>query len=128
MLSGVLEIAYFLWPITLLLIVHAVASLVLSFRNIRLRYLATLLLPFCFPVLIIFVGYFFWHSGTKANAPIAPMIAANLLLISQILFCFYLIYRSKEVSWFTAAVVLIAVWLGLISSFITGMALTNVWL
>src|SRR5436190_759722 len=124
MLSGLVEFAVYFWPITLLLLLHGMAALVLSFQNIRPRHVGDSLLPFIFPFSIILVGHLFWYGGTRASAPKAPVIAANLMFIAQVLISFYLVYRCKGVRWFMTAACLMAIWLGLINLFLVGMALT----
>ena len=128
MLYGIFEIAVYLWPISLLLPIHGLVSLTLTFKSVRARYAATLLLPFSFPFILILFGYLFWHTGTRADTPNGPVIGAALLFISQVLISLFLIYRSKGMRWFMTAACLIAIWFGLISWFLAGMALTNVWL
>ncbi len=56
------------------------------------------------------------------------IIGVTIIFGIQLLLSLGIIYHLAGNRWFTASVCLIAGWFGLISWFLAGMALTNVWL
>jgi uncharacterized membrane protein YcaP (DUF421 family) len=128
MLFGILELAIYMWPISLPLALHVIVAIGLSWSKIRGPHLLSVLVTFIFPPLIVILGSVFAHSGARADAPMGPIVVVALVYFLQVAACGYLIYKNKGLRWFTISVCLVALWLGLIGWSIAGMALTNVWL
>jgi len=80
------------------------------------------------PVLILSVAGACWYTGPRMDASAIPTIGVTMLFGIQVLLSVGIVYQLAGNRWFTASVCLIAGWFGLISWFLAGMALTNVWL
>ncbi|MEP6944940.1 MAG: hypothetical protein ABJA02_03420 [Acidobacteriota bacterium] len=124
-----IEIMLFFWPVTIIIVLQVFAASVITKALAKFSNWSTFLQPFVFPLIIVSVGGFFRHTeGGRTNAPLAPQIAVQVLFWTQVLLSLFLIYRRKGLRWLTAAVYTFGIWLSLNCWFVSGMALTNVWL
>ena len=121
-------IAVYAWPVSLVLSINAIASIVFSNVPKRTVRILVLLSPFVWPMLILAVAGSCWYSGPRMNDSAIPTIGVTIIFGIQLLLSLGIIYQLAGNRWFTSAVCLIAGWFGLISWFLAGMALTNVWL
>lgn len=116
------------WPVSLFVIVNAIAAT--AFARIpkgRIRLLA-LFSVFIWPPLILAVAGACWYTGPRMNASAIPTIGVTVIFGIQLLLSLGMIYQLAGNRWFAASVSLVAGWFGLISWFLAGMALTNVWI
>ena len=121
-------IAFYVWPVSLFLTINAVAATVFSRVPKNPLQLLALFSPFVWPPLILSVAGACWYTGPQMNASAIPTIGVTIIFGIQVLLSLGIIYQLAGNRWFTASVGLIAVWFGLISWFLAGMALTNMWL
>ena len=128
LLIQVVELILYVWPVTLVVVLHIFVAFVISRSNKKFSGWVGLLTPFLVPFLALLIGGFFWHFGPRSDAPPIPLMAVESLFWIQILLCIGFIYLRKGRRWSTIALYLLAIWFGLICWFVTGMALTNVWL
>ena len=123
-----LEMIVFLWPVSLLLVVHiGLAAAFARSRNVRIPSPA-LAVPFIWPVLILMIGGSGWQMASRIEASRIPIAAIEIIAVVQFLLSVGIIYQLKGQRWLATAVCMVAGWLGIISSLIAGMAVTNVWL
>jgi hypothetical protein len=137
MLNGIMEsmellwwsiVAMFaIWPVMILLILHLVAAFLFTKSPSKFPHWFHFVLPFVFPIVIALVGGFFSFEGHSKDAPLAPQVAVHILLVTQVMFCLFLIYWKEDIRWFRAATYLWAIWLGFWCLAFTRIALTNTW-
>ena len=122
-------VVIYAWPVTLFLSLNALAATAFSrIPKTPLQRLA-LLTPFVWPMLILSVAGACWYTGPRnMDGSAIPTIGITMIFGIQLLLSVGIIYQLAGNRWFTASVCLIAGWFGLISWFLAGMALTNVWL
>ena len=118
------QIILYFWPVSLLLGLHAVVATLFTRPSTSML---ALIVPFIWPVLILLVGASFWHAGPRWAAPDLPIAGVAILFLIQLILSAGIIYELRGRRWSATAVCLVAAWLGLISWFLAGMALTNVW-
>ncbi len=121
----VFQVVLYFWPVSLLLAINAIVSILFSSFNLRLIALGV---PFVWPVLILLVAAAWWNSGPRVGASDVPGLGVAVLFGIQIILSMGITYELKGRRWAATAVCMVAIWLGAISWFIAGMALTNVWL
>ena len=123
-----IAIAIYAWPVSLFLAVNAVAATAFSHIPRKPLQRLALLTPFVWPMLILSVAGACWYTGPRMDASAIPTVGVTMIFGIQVLLSLGIIYQLAGNRWFTASVCLIAGWFGLISWFLAGMALTNVWL
>ena len=126
--TGTVEGIFYFWPVSLFLLVNAVAAISFSRTPKNPLQLFALLSPFVWPLLILGIGGACWNGGNEINGSAVPTIGVTVILGIQILLSLGITYTLTGRRWVTGSVGLIAIWVGLISWFVAGMALTNVWL
>ena len=126
LLSQTFDVMVYLWPITLGLVLHIILATVRSSSRQILK-TPNILVPILPTLLTLIVGGFAWHSGNRAGAAIFPEILVGLLFAVQLLASIFVIIRQNGERWLATSVSLLFLWFALISQFIVGMALTNVW-
>lgn len=127
LLSQTFDVMVVLWPITFVLVIHIIFATIRSDsrRILKTPYLIAPIIP---SLLILLVGGFAWHSGNRSDAPLFPQNLVGLLFAIQVLALVFLIIRQNGERWLTFSFCLLFLWFALISQFLVGMALTNVWL
>ncbi len=123
-----ISVAIYVWPVSLLLTLNAIAAAALSRIPKDPLKLLALLSAFGWPVLILGVAGACWYTGPRMDWSAIPTIGVTMIFGIQVLLSAGLIYQLAGNRWFTASVCMIAGWFGLISWFLASMALTNVWL
>jgi hypothetical protein len=113
--------------VSLFLTLNAVAATAFSRIPTNPLQRLALLTPFMWPPLILSVAGACWYTGPRMYASAIPTIGITMIFGIQLLLSLGIIYQLAGNRWFTASVCLIAGWFGLISWFLAGMALTNVW-
>jgi hypothetical protein len=126
--TGTVEGIFYFWPVSLFLALNAVAAMVFSRIPKKPLQLFALLSPFVWPLLILGIGGACWNEGNRMSTSAIPTIGVTMILGIQIILSLGITYTLSGRRWVTGSVGLIAIWLGLISWFVAGMALTNVWL
>jgi hypothetical protein len=126
--TGTVEGIFYFWPVSLFLALNAVGAMAFSRIPKSPLQLFTLLSTFGWPFLMLGVGGACWHEGPRMSASAVPMIGVTVILGVQIILAFGITYTMVGRRWVTGSVCLIAVWVGLISWLVAGIALTNVWL
>jgi hypothetical protein len=121
-------IIIYAWPVSLFLTLNAVAATAFSRIPKNPWQLLALLTLFIWPMLILAVAGACWYTGPRMNASAIPTIGVTMIFGIQLLLSLGITYQLAGNRWFTASVCLIASWFGLISWFLAGMSLTNVWL
>jgi ABC-type spermidine/putrescine transport system permease subunit II len=123
-----IAITVYAWPVSLVLGLNALAAT--AFSRVPKHALQRLALatPFVWPMLILGVAGACWYTGPGVNSSAIPTIGVTMIFGIQLLLSLGIVYQLAGNRWFTASVCLIAGWFGLISWFLAGMALTNVWL
>ena len=122
------QVAFYFWPVSLFLTVNSLAALAFSRLPVSAeRYLA-LLSPLAWPLLIIAIGGFGWHTGDRMSASAVPTIGVTVVFGIQLILSVGLIYMLVGLRWIATAVSMLAAWFGLICWVLAGMALTNLWL
>jgi len=116
------------WPVSLFLIINAVAATAFSRIPKGSVPLLALFSAFLWPLLIIAVAGACWYTGPRMSASAIPTIGVTMIFGIQLLLSVGMIYQLEGNRWFATSVSLIAGWFGLISWFLAGMALTNVWI
>ena len=122
-----ITIVIYAWPVSLFLTLNAVAATAFSRIPTNPLQRLALLTPFMWPPLILSVAGACWYTGPRMYASAIPTIGVTMIFGIQLLLSLGIIYQLAGNRWFTASVCLIAGWFGLISWFLAGMALTNVW-
>jgi hypothetical protein len=128
LLIQTVAVAIYAWPVSLVLSLNAVAATAFSRVPKNPLQLLALFSAFGWPMLILSVAGACWYTGPSVDASAIPTIGVTMIFGIQLLLSLGIIYQLAGNRWFTASVCLIACWLGLISWFLAGMALTNVWL
>ena len=123
-----IAIIIYAWPVSVFLTVNAVAATAFSRIPKKPLQLVALFSAFGWPMLILGVAGACWYTGPRMDASAIPTIGVTMIFGIQVLLSLGIIYQLAGNRWFTASVCLIAGWFGLISWFLAGMALTNVWL
>jgi hypothetical protein len=121
--SQALEIALYFWPLSILLILHAVIALIWCRPSASLL---ALFVPFIWPILILLVAAAWWNIGDEISD--VPQIGVAALFCIQIILSIGITYELRGRRWAATSVCMVALWLGALSWFVAGMALTNVWL
>jgi len=121
----------FLW-VTFAILVSLPLAALASFRRpsafstAKSLYLLPFVLLIGFPLSIAIAIAF------SAPSPASPNHLGSLLLDSleliALLFGIYCVYRAKGVRWFTAAIVVAALWLLSAAGFVAGMSVSGDWL
>ena len=122
------DVALLIWPVSLLLAVNAIAAIFFSRIPKKPIPLLALSSAFLWPVLIIAVAGACWYTGPRMSASAIPTIGVTMIFGIQLLLSLGMIYQLEGNRWFATSVSLVAGWFGLISWFLAGMALTNVWI
>jgi hypothetical protein len=120
--SQTFEGVVYFWPVSLLLIANAGVAMFYSTLTTRLL---VLLVPFIWPVLILLVAAAWWDGIGVSEVPIVGVAA---LFCIQIILSIGITYELRGRRWAATSVCLVALWLGALSWFVAGMALSNVWL
>jgi ABC-type transport system involved in multi-copper enzyme maturation permease subunit len=121
--SQALKIALYFWPLSILLILHAVVAVLLSRPSASLL---ALLVPFIWPILILLVAAAWWNIGDEISE--VPQMGVAALFCIQVILSIGITYELRGRRWAATSVCMVALWLGALSWFVAGMALTNVWL
>ena len=117
-----------LWPVSLFLVLNVLIATVFSrIPKGRIPLLA-LFSVFIWPPLILAVAGACWYTGPRMSASAIPTIGVTMIFGIQLLLSVGMIYQLAGSRWFATSVSLVAGWFGLISWFLAGMALTNVWI
>ncbi len=122
------QVTIHLWPLSGLVVFNALAAIAFSRMPNTPERLFTLLSPFLWPALILAVGGACWNLGSRMSDSAIPTIGVTVIFGIQIILSLGIIYKLAGFRWVASSVCLIAVWFGLICWFLSGMALTNVWL
>ena len=123
-----LQVTVHLWPLSGLLTLNALAAIAFSRAHYSPERFCTLLSSFVWPALILGIGGACWNLGDRMSDSAIPTIGVTVIFGIQILLSLGIIYRLAGNRWVATSVSMIAVWFGLISWFLAGMALTGVWL
>src|SRR5689334_18023546 len=126
--TQVVAIVIYAWPVSLFLTLNAIAATALSRIPKDPLKLLALLSAFGWPMLILGVAGGCWYTGPRMEASAIPTIGVTVIFGIQVLLSLGIIYQLAGNRWFTTSVCMIAGWFGLISWFLAGMALTNMWL
>jgi len=118
--SQTVEGVVYFWPVSLLLVANAGVSIFYSALTPRLL---GLLVPFIWPILIILVAAAWWDGVVVSEVPIVGVAA---LFGIQVILSIGITYELRGRRWAATSVCLVALWLGALSWFVAGMALTNV--
>ena len=122
------DIALLIWPVSLFLTLNAIAATFFSRRPRKPVPLLALFSAFVWPILIIAVAGACWYTGPRMSASAIPTIGVTMIFGIQVLLSLGMIYQLAGNRWFASSVSLIAGWFGLISWFLAGMALTDIWI
>ena len=128
LLTEVVEVVFYVWPLSLFLALNAIAAVACSGIPTSVSRLFALATLFMWPPLIIAVAGACWYTGPRMSASAVPTIGVTVIFGIQVLLSLGITYTLAGNRWVAIAISLIAVWLGLISWFMAGMALTNVWI
>lgn len=120
--SQTVEGVVYFWPMSLLLIVNAGIAMFYSPLTTRLL---VLVVPFIWPVLILLVAAAWWDGVGVSEVPIVGVAA---LFGIQVILSIGITYELRGRRWAATSVCMVALWLGALSWFVAGMALTRVWL
>src|SRR5688500_16960326 len=115
----------YFWPLSVLLLLHAAFAILWTRPSTSLL---ALFVPFIWPVLILLVAASFWHAGPRSGSPDLPIAGVGILFLIQMVLSAGITYELRGRRWASTAVCLVAGWFGIVSWFIAGMALTNVWI
>jgi len=117
-----------LWPVSLFLALNALAATAFSRLPQGWARVLAIFSPFVWPPLILAVAGACWYTGPGLSSSAIPTIGVTVIFGIQLLLSLGIIYQLAGNRWFATSVCLAAGWFGLISWFLAGMALTNVWL
>jgi hypothetical protein len=120
--------AIYAWPVSVPLSLNVIAAAAFSRIPKNPVQLLTPFSAFAWPVLVLGVAGSWQHTGPRMTASEIPIIGVYIIFGIQLLLSIGITYHLAGNRWFTASVCLLAAWFGLISWFLAGMALTNVWL
>ena len=121
--SQTFEGVVYFWPVSLLLIANAGVAMFYSTLTTRLL---VLLVPFIWPILILLVAAAWWNIGDEISE--VPQMGVAALFCIQVILSIGITYELRGRRWAATSVCMVALWLGALSWFVAGMALTNVWL
>jgi hypothetical protein len=122
---------HYYWPVTLALVAGLGAAAIFNFPFLRSRFHRRQLLvflPLGVSVLNLVWGSVIRHTDAQSLAPGWPSHVVGGLLIVQLLTSIAVVCGLKGYRWFSAAVVLLELWVGVAFAFGASMSVSGNWL